>query len=332
MKRVLGWVLWGILVLGLALGFGEEPVPEILLDTDAEPVLVDRISGPVPELDFSPDARILEIWFPNVLNADEAILIYEGHVWLIDCGDERMGGRGAELLKRLGVTRVEKVINSHPHHDHLNGLKATDMAAKVGELLFCFSADNIHHANSLKNFKNALAYAGKNDIAVSSYKDGDVLEMGDGAVTMTCYANTEDRLDVNNRSGQILLRYGERTILFMADMEKPGQEAMLERVGSEAFRADLLKYPHHGKSAMADAFLEAVDPKAVIITNKKVEDWKGVRYLKKKQIPYYYTAVYKTTGKTKKPLYLHLATDGKRWVLERVAQDDVKEIRTADEP
>ena len=78
---------------------------------------------------------------------------------------------------------------------------------------------------------------------------------------------------------------------------------------------------------MEDGFLEAVNPKIAVITNKKVEDWKGIKYLKQRQIPYVYTAVYQTIRNTKKPLYLHLVTDGEHWVVERVPGDQVSGVR-----
>ena len=323
MKKFLLLFILCIAVAGItALAAGEETADEIVMIPD----VIDRAVDPEAEawFDFPEDAKILHIWFPNVMNADEAILIYDGSVWLIDCGDERMGGRGAALLEKLGITKIDKLINTHPHHDHLNGLKATDKAAKVAELLFCFDEKNIRHAKSLKNYRNAVAYADKNDITVSSYEEGSVFAMGGGEVTLTCYANTEPKLDVNNRSAQIMVRYGKRSILFMGDMEKPGQQDLLKRVQAEELKADLLKYPHHGKSAMDDAFLEAVSPKAAIITNKKVESWKGIRYLKKHGIPYYYTNVYRG----KKCLYLHLMTDGEHWIVERVVQDEVSGLRS----
>ena len=301
---------------------GEEAdgIPEVIIPE--VPDVINRAENPEAGegFVFPEDAKILHIWFPNIMNADEAILIYDDEVWLIDCGDERMGKRGAELIGKLGITRIGKLFNTHPHHDHLNGLENTDKAAKVEELLVCFEENNIRHANSVKHFRRALTYAEKNDITVSSYKEGDVFAMGDGNVTLTCYNNTDDSLDVNNRSAQIMIRYGERSILFMADMEKPGQDVMLERVEPEELKADLLKYPHHGKNAMNDQFLEAVSPEAAIVTNKKVPDWKGVRYLKRMWIPFAYTNVY-IKGKCQ---YLHLMTDGEHWIMERVGQDEVQ--------
>ena len=309
-RRVIAALFAVLLLTAAAQGEGTAPNPVF-----EAPAVINRSADPEAwgEFAFPEDAKILHIWFPNVMNADEAILIYDGQVWLIDCGDETMGARGAELIRKLGIESIDRVFNSHPHHDHLNGLKATDQAAKVAELDICFAV------NSTKHMKKAMQYAAKNDIHVEEYQEGSVYVMGDGEVTLMFFVNTETNLDVNNRSAVTMIRYRDRSILFMGDMEKPGQTTMLARVPAEEFDADLLKYPHHGKSAMNDAFLEAVSPEIAIVTNKKVESWKGVKYLKKHKIPYLYTNTYEK----KIPMYIHLMTDGEHWVIERVRGDEV---------
>ena len=45
--------------------------------------------------------------------------------------------------------------------------------------------------------------------------------------------NNEEYLDMNNQSAVTRVTYGSRTILFMADMEQPGQVAMFNRIDPE---------------------------------------------------------------------------------------------------
>ena len=182
------------------------------------------------------------------------------------------------------------------------------------ELDICFAEDSTEH------MINALQYAEENGIRVGRYRDGDVIPMGDGAVTLTFYVGPYPELDMNNASAMTMIRYGERTILFTADADTKGQASLTARVPTRDLKADLLKYPHHGKRPLDKAFYEAVSPEIAIVTNKRVEDWKGVRYLKKHKIPYYYTNMYEK----KIPLYLHLMTDGEHWVIERVRADLVE--------
>lgn len=328
LKRLLGLLTAvGLLLGGAAIG---EEIPG---DTCPEPPAPVRIARPEPEptpampavincvaepgadtgFHFRMDADLLHIWFPNIMNADEAILIFQGETWLIDCGDERNGARGAELISRLGIERIRKLFNTHPHHDHLNGLRITDETAKVEELRICFGGASTEH------MIRAVTYAEENGIRVAEFRDGSEFAMGDGSVTLKFWCNTDPSLDMNNQSAQTLIRYGGRTILFTADMERNGQASLLSRINPAGLKADLLKYPHHGKSPLDDAFLQAVNPEAAIITNKTVSDWGGVRYLSAKGVPYIYT--------NQAGVYLHLVTDGEHWIVEQVPQDRVGEKR-----
>ena len=328
MKRLLGLLTAvGLFLGGTAFGEGipaspgpEAPAPVRIArpepePTPAMPAVINCVADPGADagFHFPMDADLLHIWFPNIMNADEAILIFQGETWLIDCGDEKNGARGAELISRLGIDRIRKLFNTHPHHDHLNGLRITDETAKVEELRICFGGASTEH------MIRAVTYAEENGIRVAEFRDGSEFAMGDGSVTLKFWCNTDPSLDMNNQSAQTLVRYGERTILFTADMERSGQANLLTRVAASALKADLLKYPHHGKTALEEEFLRAVNPETAIITNKTVADWGGVRYLEAKGVPYIYT---NRTG-----VYLHLVTDGEHWIAEQVPQDRVGKIR-----
>ena len=244
-----------------------DPTPDM-------PEVINRITNPRSgnHFRFQIDAPILHIWFPNVSNADEAILLYEGDVWLIDCGDERMGARGAELMRFLGIERIQRLFNTHPHHDHINGLQVTHEAAAVEELDICFAED------VSERMAHAVQYANDQGIRIGHFRDGDVFTMGeDGAVTLTFYVGDYPELDMNNASAVTMVRYGERTILFTADVERKGQAALIERVPTRDLKADIIKYPHHGKRPLQKAFYEAVSPEIAIYTNKEVPEWEGVK-------------------------------------------------------
>ena len=111
------------LIIPLHTGAGEEIIPpspeppaaKLEIRPTPEPTavpeetVIDHINHPeiYPKLSFPKDAKLLEIWFPNIRDADEAILVYDGQVWMIDCGDKRMGSRGAVMLRQLGISRID---------------------------------------------------------------------------------------------------------------------------------------------------------------------------------------------------------------------------------
>lgn len=277
------------------------PEPPLFVDATEDRSLADALR-------FRVDSEILHIWFPSVMNADAAILVCGDDVWMIDCGEKRAALSGAKLLRQLGITKVSKLFNTHPHHDHLKGLKYIDETAHVEELLFCFPHDATAH------IIEAIEYAEKNSIAVSDYADGDVFSMGNGAVTLKFWCNDDPDLDMNNNSAVTLIQCGNRRFLFTADIEQPGQEALLSHVPAKDLRADLLKYPHHGKLALLDTFYQAVSPLAAVVTNAAVE-WDGIRYLDSIGLRTFFTRAGTSC--------LHFYTDGNIWVVEQVPLSDI---------
>ena len=275
------------------------------------PVLIDLAHNrnAMNGFSFPSDAEFLHVWIPMIANADEAVIIYRDEVFLIDCADKKLASRGADLLRDLGVTKIDKLFNSHPHHDHLGGLQITDEAAPVQEMYICFPAD------STETMVEAMAYAAEQDIPVFHYENGDVFTMGDGEVTLKFYwpvvesDNPKELLDMNNSSAQTLLQYGSRRMLFTADLEIPGQKVLMEQFPAEDLRAEIIKYPHHGKSGLYEDYFRAVKPSLAVITNIYVK-WSGKEYLTARGVPWLFTCSTDT--------YLHLYTDGATWVVERV--------------
>ena len=123
-------------------------------------------------LRFKLDAEILHVWFPIIANADEAVIVCGDQVWLIDCGDNGMGQRGVRMMQELGITKIDKLFVSHPHHDHLGGLKATNEAIPVGELLLSFPEE------STDTMLSAMEYVNEANIPVTQFSNGEVFTMG----------------------------------------------------------------------------------------------------------------------------------------------------------
>ena len=308
------------MMMPLHTGFAEEMIPPspeppaAYIDARPTPApspvpdekVIDHVNHPelIPRFFFQRNRKLLEIWIPNIRDADEAVLTYDGQVWMIDCGDEKMGTRGLLLLQQLGITKIDVLFNSHLHHDHINGLYVTNNVAKVGEVRICFPLESTDSGQRLARL------AEERGIPLAEYGDGDRFTMGDGAVELLILKNNEDYLDMNNQSAVTRITYGERTILFMADMEQAGQQAMLERIGPDLLKCDIVKYPHHAKSDMYTPFYLALGAKAAVATSVEGRGDPGQVAMINRGMPMVYTAV--------KDQFTHLITDGEYWLIERV--------------
>ena len=279
-----------------------------------ETVIYDRIQKPscLKNYHFDENDKILDIWFPNVSNADAAVILYDGQVWLIDCGDKQGGERTGQLLEKLGITKVDRLYNSHPHHDHLLGMYNVHKIAPIGSLWICFSA------NATDTMTETITICKNAHIPVENFTDGDVFEMGDGKVVLTFWRNITTDLDMNDSSAITLLQYGERRMLFAADLGRNGEDRIAARLGGEGLQAEILRYPHHGKNGLTDDFYAAVSPSVAIIPNQRV-DWGGISFLKHRKIPYYFA----NNGSK----YIHIYSDGKIWVIEYVPYNKVTPLQ-----
>ena len=73
--------------------------------------------------------------------ADAAILICDGHAGMIDAGGYAEESAVQTALEALGVTRLDWVVATHPHHDHQPGFEAIARRMPIGRFLTSFPAN-----------------------------------------------------------------------------------------------------------------------------------------------------------------------------------------------
>lgn len=298
----------------------EEPEP-----TEVPPDIINRtkVPDPLEGFRFKLDSKMLHIWFPNIQDSDEVVILYDDNVWLIDCASAKYAPRGVDMMKRLGITKIDKLFFTHPHYDHIEGLQVTNEYAPVTEVLYSSNFP----ADATEKMIEVLDYAKQASIPVSTFDDGEVFTLGDGDVTLTWYFNeyTPELLNTNERgiinhqndcSAICLLQYGERRMLFMADMERNyGQQTFYPRITAGLdLRADIIKYPHHGNNGMLNEFWDSVGATLTVITNNRGMNKPGIDFLLAKRAGIFYTNFPER--------YVHLYTDGHTWVIEYVPLTD----------
>ena len=69
---------------------------------------------------------------------------------LVDAGEESNGLEVVEYLRSQGVTRLEYLIGTHPHADHIGGLSAVLNAFPVDTILL----PKTEHTSSYNKFQS----------------------------------------------------------------------------------------------------------------------------------------------------------------------------------
>ena len=96
--------------------------------------------------------------------------------------------------------------------------------------------------------------------------------------------DAEDEKNVNNASLVLQFTYGQNRLLFMGDAEDKVEKALAKEYG-DSLRSTFLKLGHHGVDVASSKFLNAVQPKIVVISKDDDSGYEDKK-LKKQQAAY----------------------------------------------
>jgi competence protein ComEC len=178
----------------------------------------------------------------------------EGKTALIDGG---YGGSGTlAYLQSHGIARIDVMIASHPHADHIGGLVDVLRAMHVGEV---WTSGASHGTGVFERFLDAIADA---KVPYREAARGDSISCG--SLIFAVLRSDPHARDLNDTSLALRLQVGEVSFLFTGDAERPSEQAMLREVASE-LPSTVLKVGHHGSyTSSSPEFLAVVQPEVAV--------------------------------------------------------------------
>ena len=202
----------------------------------------------------------LRAYFLDVGQGDSSVILFKDKVILIDAGEIDQGDRVVSDLKKLGVTRIDLLVATHPHSDHIGGMPKVLAAFPVKKVL----DSGLPSTSSL--YEHFLQTVDEENIPYVVAEQGQTIDL-DPSLRILVLSPPKERIgdDINTNSIVLRILYGTVNLLYTGDATTAAEDGMVK--AGYPLGADVLKVGHHGSSGSSSAsFLRSVDPEVAIIS------------------------------------------------------------------
>lgn len=213
----------------------------------------------------TPGVVRVRVTFVDVGQGDAAVIqTADGHAALIDAGPPEARERLVTVMAAMGVTRLDWMLLSHPHTDHIGGALRVLERFPVGRLY------DPGYAHPIATYDRLLGRVGQLSLPYSVARRGQEIPLGDLAYFQVLQPREpfieRSRSDANSNSVVVRMIAGNVRMLFTGDAEWDTERRLLEENRQE-LPADVLKVAHHGsRFATTTEFLMAVAPRYAVIS------------------------------------------------------------------
>ena len=181
---------------------------------------------------------------------------------LIDGGPDGTVLRELAEVMPLYERKIDVMILTHPHADHMNGLLEVLKHYEVGSVII---TGVFYKSSAYDEFVDQIA---RRKISVFFAHSSVDYRLGTVALDVVYpikLAQGDRYENVNNSSISFRLLTDDGVFYFSGDLEKEGEEELLK--SGQDLRADVLKAGHHGsRTSSSEAFLDLVQPDIAVIS------------------------------------------------------------------
>ncbi|MDH4129329.1 MAG: MBL fold metallo-hydrolase [Spirochaetota bacterium] len=165
------------------------------------------------------------------------------------------------FLNKNNIKKIDQLIISHVHKDHIGGLHSILRNIEINEVL------DVGFAFPSKDYENCLKLIEKKKILYKIVRKGFKYSIDNVSIEIISPARffKHTRSDVNSNSLVIKITYKNISFLFPGDIEKEAEYKILSL--KNKLKSTFLKSPHHGsETSNTSEFIRLVQPKAVFIS------------------------------------------------------------------
>lgn len=196
----------------------------------------------------------LTVDFIDVGQADSILITNNNESMLIDAGNNEDGEDVIKYLENKGIKKLNYVVGTHPHEDHIGGLDdVINSDIQIENILMP------KITTTTKTFEDVLDAIENKGLTVEAPSKGYEFKIGEA----NCKVMTDSIIDKDNlniSSIVIRLTFENNSFLFMGDSEEENEKTISWP------KTDVLKVGHHGSNtSSSEKFLNEVSPKYAVI-------------------------------------------------------------------
>lgn len=237
-----------------------------------------------------------------------------GMHFMVDMGRWSPGGNSGDrlilpYLESRGIHKLDAILLSHPHADHIGGLPAVLETIQADVI---YQSDYHYDSNLYREYRSI---ADSKKIPVVIAKSGDIIDI-DPAIRIFVVgpeAGSGKTANVNNHSMAFRMDYGATSFLFTGDAEER-QEIKMAQKYQDFLDVNVLKVGHHGsKTSSSEFFVSTVKPDIAVVSlglhNRfRHPNREAVTNLHRAGAKKYFTSlsgalIFKSNGETISPIY-----------------------------
>ncbi len=256
---------------------------------------------------FEESPKTLTVHFLDIGQGDSIFIeLPNNETMLIDTGEDYYGQGIIDYIEGTGHTRIDYLIGTHPHSDHIGSMGYIVRNFEIGDVYMPkISANTKMYESLLKSIKSRK-------LKINNGKAGvNILQEENLSADIIAPVKLDEE-NLNNCSIVMKLTYGNTSFLFTGDAEKE------ELAATKAdMRADVLKVGHHGsRTSTTQELLQKIRPRYAVISCGKSNDYghphkEVLQYLKKAGCTVYRTDRDKTVTVTSDGASLEVQTKNK---------------------
>jgi competence protein ComEC len=179
-----------------------------------------------------------------------------GEILLIDGGNKTDGTEVCKYLRDLGIRRIDYLVATHPHEDHIGGLPLVIRSFEIGEI---YAPKATATTNIFEDFLKSIQEKG---MTIHSAQAGQTILASHDLSLDILAPKSASYKDLNDYSVVIKLTFKKNTFLFMGDAETISEGEIKADVN-----VDVLKVGHHGSDSSSSlAFLQKATPSISVIS------------------------------------------------------------------